>query len=217
MHRKLIHWMGLTGVLALLSYASAVIFSPAAYPGYDWMAQAVSDLSAASSPSRGLWNQLAAFYDVGSVVCATCVAIYVSDHRLSGRLFRVGIYLFALMCWVSNVGYAAFPLSDAGKDIASFQEVMHIVVTVLVVLLSITSLICLLVNGFGDGRANGIGICAAIALLMMLVGAIGQGIVSPQYFGVVERFSVFSAVGFNAVLGFNLFCGFKGLEGIENG
>jgi hypothetical protein len=34
---------------------------------------------------------------------------------------------------------------------------------------------------------------------------------------VVERFSVFSAVGFNAVLGINLFCGFKGMGGIEHG
>ena len=30
----------------------------------------------------------------------------------------------------------------------------------------------------------------------------------PQYFGVVERFSVFAAVGFNAVLGVCLFEGF---------
>ena len=43
---------------------------------------------------------------------------------------------------------------------------------------------------------------------MMMVGAIGQGTVPQQYFGVVERFSVFAAVGFNAVLGVYLFEGF---------
>lgn len=108
------------------------------------------------------------------------------------------------MTWVSNVGYAAFPLPDGGKEIASFQETMHIVVTVLVVVLSVASLVCLIVNGYRDRRTKGLGICAAIALAMMLVGAFGQGIVDPRYFGVVERFSVFSAVGFNAVLGINL-------------
>ena len=51
MNRKLIHWFGLTGLLALISYAAAVIFSPMAYPGYNWMAQAVSDLSAETAPS----------------------------------------------------------------------------------------------------------------------------------------------------------------------
>ena len=40
--------LGLLGIVSLLSYTAAVVFSPLAYPGYDWMAQAVSDLSAAA-------------------------------------------------------------------------------------------------------------------------------------------------------------------------
>ena len=211
MQRKLIQWLGLTGILALLSYTAAVVFSPLAYPGYNWMAQAVSDLSADSAPSRGLWNQLAALYGVGSVVCATCAAIFVSERKLSSWLFRVGVYLFAGMNWVSNVGYAMFPLADSGKEIASFQEIMHMVVTILVVVLSIASLVCLIVNAFKDKNARGIGIWATVALLMMMAGSIGTGIVPPEYFGVVERFSVFAAVGFNAVLGWYLFNGFKGV------
>ncbi len=208
MNRKLINWFGLTGLLALLSYAAAVILSPMAYPGYNWMAQAVSDLSAETAPSRILWNRLAAFYGTGSVVCATCVAIYVSEERLSTSLFRAGIYLFAAMNWVSAVGYKMFPLADAGKEIASFQEVMHIIVTALVVLLSIVSLVLLIISGIRNANARKIGILAAIALAMMMIGSIGTGVVPPQYFGIVERFSVFAAVGFNAVLGLFLFNGF---------
>ena len=56
MNRKLIQWLGLTGVVALLSYTAAVLFSPLAYPDYDWMAQAVSDLSAETAPSKMLWT-----------------------------------------------------------------------------------------------------------------------------------------------------------------
>ncbi len=209
MRRKLIQWLGLTGILALLSYTAAVVFSPRAFPEYNWIAQAVSDLSADSAPSRGLWNRLAAFYGVGSVVCATCAAIFVSERMISSRLFRVGIYLFAGMNWVSNVGYAMFPLADSGKEIASFQEIMHMVVTILVVFLSIASLVCLIVNGFRDRRTKGIGVWAGVALLMMMAGSIGSGIVPAEYFGVAERFSVFAAVGFNAVLGMYLFNGFK--------
>lgn len=40
----------------------------------------------------------------------------------------------------------------------------------------------------------------------MLVGALGMKIVPAAYFGVVERFSVFAATGFNAALGIHLFC-----------
>ena len=101
-----------------------------------------------------------------------------------------------------------FPLADSGKENASFQEIMQIVVTGAVVLLSIVSLVCLIIAGFRKGGIHGIGIWAAVALLMMMVGAIGQGAVPPEYFGIVERFSVFAAVGFIAVCGIYLFIGF---------
>ena len=42
---------GLTGAFAFLSYASMVFFSPLAYPGYDWMTMAVSELSASGAAS----------------------------------------------------------------------------------------------------------------------------------------------------------------------
>ena len=208
MNRRLINWIGLTGVAALLSYTLAVVLSPSAFPGYNWMEQAVSDLSAESAPSRMLWNRLAALYSVCSVVCATCVSVYVSENRVSSGLFRIGMHLFTVMNWVSHVGYAMFPLADSGKEITSFQEVMHIVVTAAVVLLSIASLVCLVIAGFRKDGIRGIGIWAAAALLMMMIGAIGQKAVPPQYFGIVERFSVFAAVGFNAVCGIYLFRGF---------
>lgn len=209
MNRKQIQWLGLTGVAALLSYTAAVLFSPLAYPGYDWMAQAVSDLSAETAPSKVLWNQLAAPYNICGVVCATCVSVYVSEHKISSRLFRVGITLFTIMNWVSAVGYGMFPLADGGKEIASFQEGMHIAVTALVVALSIASLVILIVAGCRRKGVKGIGIWAAAALGMMLIGSVGTGVAPPQYFGIVERFSVFAAVGFNAVLGLYLFGGFR--------
>lgn len=205
MKKKLINLSGLTGVISLISYALAVIFAPLAYPGYNWMAQAVSDLSAEAAPSRLLWNQLAAAYNVCSPVCMMCVSIFVSDKKVSTKLFRLGIYLFAIMNWISAIGYRMFPLTDSGKEISTFQEKMHIVITIAVVLLSISSLTILIVAGFKKNGMKGIGIWASIALAMMLIGAIGKSAVSPDYFGIVERFSVFAAVGFNAVLGAYLF------------
>ena len=64
MKKSLVQKLGLLGVVSFLSYAAAVAFAPLAYPGYDWMAQAVSNLSAANAPSLSLWNQLSSLYDV---------------------------------------------------------------------------------------------------------------------------------------------------------
>ena len=85
MKQRLIHWLGLTGILALLSYTAAVVLSPTAYPGYNWMAQAVSDLSAEAAPSRQLWSRLAAPYNLCGVVCATSVALFVIAGLLGSR------------------------------------------------------------------------------------------------------------------------------------
>ena len=209
MERKLINWMGLLGIISLISYVLAVIISPMAYPGYNWMEQAVSDLSADNAPSKALWDQLSALYGSCGIVSVTCASVFVADNRVSSRLFRTGIYLFAIMTWVSEVGYRMFPLVDVGKEIASFQEVMHIVVTALVVMLSITSLLVLIIAGFRQSEVRTLGRLAAIALAMMMIGAIGTGIAPTQYFGIVERCSVFAATGFNGILGWYLFRGFE--------
>ena len=209
MRRQLINWMGLAGIVSLLSYTAAVVLTPLAYPGYDWASQAVSDLSAATAPSRALWDQLASPYGVCSVVSATCASIYVTEREVSTKTFRRGVCLFALMRWVSEVGYGLFPLSEAGTGMTAFQDVMHVyVVTALVVLLSIVSLSLLIVAGRRDRSVRKLGSAAALALAMMLAGAVGQGIVPHAFFGVVERFSVFAAVGYDAVLGTFLFRGF---------
>ena len=167
------------------------------------MAQAVSDLSAANAPSLALWNQLSALYNVCEVVCVTVVCIGIQGRKT--KLLRSGIYLFAVMEWISAVGYRMFPLSNSGYA-GAFQDVMHMAVTALVVLLSIVSLVIIIVAGAKSKSCRSYGVCAAVALAMMLVGAMGMKIVPAAYLGVVERFSVFAATGFNAALGIHLFC-----------
>lgn len=203
MKKTLIQKLGLLGILSFLSYTAAVIFSPLAYPGYNWMAQAVSDLSAADAPSLALWNQLSALYNVCEVVCATVVCIGMQGRKT--KLLRTGIYMFAVMEWISAVGYRMFPLSSSGYA-GAFQDIMHMVITAAVVLLSIISLVLIIIAGIKNKSCRSYGICAGIALFMMLVGAMGMKIVPADYFGIIERFSVFAATGFNAALGLHLFC-----------
>ena len=214
MNKKLINWIGLAGILSFISYLSATIFAPMAFPGYDWMSQAVSDLSAETAPSRMLWERISAFYNVGGIVCITCVSIFISENKVGTKLFRTGLYMFNIMELISCVGFKMFPLVNAGKDIASFQEIMHMVITALVVILSIASLTVLIVAGAKDKRLRNVGTIAAVALSMMFIGALGtaaiqNGALPQSCFGIVERFSLFSATGFNAVMGLFLFDGFK--------
>ena len=202
MKKSLTQKLGLLGVVSLLSYTAAVVFAPLAYPCYDWMAQAVSDLSAANAPSLSLWNQLSSLYNVCEVLSIMVVCIGIQGRKT--KLLRAGIYVFAEMEWISAVGFRMFPLSDSGYA-GTFQDKMHIFATALVVLLSIASLVIIIIAGIRDKSCRSYGICAAVALGMMLIGALGMKIVPSKYFGIVERFSVFAATGFNAALGIHLF------------
>ena len=207
MNRSLVNYLGLLGVVSLLSYVAAVVFSPLAYPGYDWKSQAVSDLSATNAPSKMLWQQLSALYSSCGIVCVTLVCVYIQGKLT--KTLRVGINLFAIMNWISTIGYSMFPLSDSGNA-GTLRDIIHIyVVTVLVVLLSIASLVTIMIGGFSsNGKYLSLAIWAAVSLLMMFTGAIGTNIVQKEYFGIVERFSVFAATGFTAVLGIYMYRGF---------
>lgn len=207
MRKSLIQKLGLLGIVSLLSYTAAVLFSPLAYPGYDWMAQAVSDLSAENAPSKMLWDQLSSLYGVCGMISVMMVCVFIQGKL--NRTLRAGIYLFAGMNWVTNVGYAMFPLSDSGYA-GTLQDIMHVyVVTASVVLLSIASLVVIMVGGYRDKKYRSLALWATAALVLMLMGAVGTNVVPPEFFGIPERFSVFAATGFNAVLGIYLFRGFE--------
>lgn len=114
------------------------------------------------------------------------------------------------MNWISCAGYTMFPLSKSGNG-GNFQDIMHIyVVTILVVLLSIISLVMIIVGGLYLIENRALVLWALLALAFMILGAIGINSVPHEFFGIPERFSVFAATGFNAVLGVYLFNGFKG-------
>ena len=207
MKRTLANYLGLLGLVSLLSYAAAVVFAPRAYPGYDWLSMAVSDLSAESAPSRTLWNQLSALYMPCGIVCCTVSCIAIAGKY--SPILRIGIYLFSVMNWVSAVGYVMFPLTDAGTP-NGFQNAMHLVVTGAVVALSIGSLVLIILGGCIQKQCRSLGGWAAAALLMMMFGAVGVNLLPSGYFGLAERFSTFAAVGFNAVLGIYLYNNFPG-------
>ena len=203
MKKTLPQKLSLLGVVSFLSYSAAVAFSPRVYPGYNWMAQAVSDLSAANAPSLALWNQLSSLYNACELVSVMMVCVALQGRK--SRLLRAGVYVFAAMEWVSAVGFRMFPLSASGYA-GSFQDQMHLLATGLVVALSIASLTMIIIAGIRERSCRSYGVCAGIALGMMLVGALGMQLVPAAYFGVVERFSVFAATGFNAALGIHAFC-----------
>lgn len=207
---KRLRYFGLLGVISLLSYTVMVVFSPLAYPGYDWLSMAVSDLSAEGAPSQALANQLNALFGLCGLVSIMAVTLAVYGCR--SKIMKAGIYFFAAMEWVCNVGYDLFPWINNASS-SHPKNIMHLVVTVLVVVLSLISLILI---GIGARKElPSLSIWAWMSLIAMLMGPIGTAFFPKSVFGLFERFSTFSAVVFNAVLGIYLFQG-RFTEGKKN-
>lgn len=196
--RKIINWLCLTGILSLIFYILHDVVGTLNYPGYNWTREAVSDLTATDSPVYGIAHSLSLVYGILSCLCSLLVCILVKKEEK--KTFRLGVYLFTTMNFISAIGYSLFPLSSKGYD-GSFQSFMHVyVITIAVVLLSIISLILISVGAF-KSKKKLLGTLSIVALLLMFFGAAGSGILPKSVFGIVERFSTYSAVVFTMVLG----------------
>ena len=176
MIEKRLRILGILGILSLLSYTAMVVFSPLAYPGYDWMSMAVC---------------------VGVAGCKS-------------KVLKLGIYFFAAMEWACNVGYSLFPwVNDAPTS--NSQNVMHLAVTVIVVVFSLISLV-LVAIGARMEQIKSLSIWAIVCLVAMLIGPMGTAFLPKAVFGLFERFSTFSAVVFNCVLGVYLMKGYFSMK-----
>ena len=197
MIRRMSLWACICGILSVIFYVLHDVIGAANYPGYHWTTQAVSDLTALNAPSFPIARGLSGIHGIFTAVCCSFLCVMLKDTRKS---LRIGIYLFTAMHAVSAIGYSLFPLSGSGYD-GSVQSFIHVyIVTVTVVLLSIVSLVLISAGSFRDRRKS-LGFVSLAALVCMFFGAVGSTNLPKEIFGVVERFSTYSAVVFTGVLG----------------
>ncbi len=206
--KKLINWLCLTGIVSVIFYLLHDIIGAMSYPGYNWMKQAVSDLTASDAPSFVIASGFVTVYKIFNCLCCALLCILIKDEKK--KTLRLGVYLFSIMNFVSAIGYALFPLTSAGYD-HTIESFIHVyVLTVIVVVLSIGSLILISIGSLkGKDKHKLLGILAIVSLVLMFIGAVGSANVPKEIFGIFERFSTYSAVVFTAILGLYGFKVFK--------
>ncbi|MCL2008179.1 MAG: DUF998 domain-containing protein [Treponema sp.] len=198
-NRNLANRFCLSGIIGLVFYILHDLVGAMYYPNYNRMSQAVSDLTAIDAPSFVIASGLSSIYGIFSCLCCSMVCIVVQNR--ANKFLRLGVYLFTAMNFISAIGYLLFPLSGSGYA-GNFQDIIHLyVVTALVVVLSVASLGLIAVGGLKSKGHKPLAIIALFSLGFMVMGVIGVNTVPPVYFGILERFSVYSAVVFNAALG----------------
>ena len=198
--RKILQWISLFGVLGVIFYMIHVFVGASLYPGYSHMSQAISDLTADRAASASVAKIFSRLYGICMVV--GCVAMSMYFRNKCNKIFYRGLIVFTLMQIISAVGYSIFPLTkatDSTTTIMEFQDIMHLVITALVVLMTIISLILLAVGAYKE-KIGWFVIIAVLTLICLALGGIGTGVFSEAYLGVFERINIFSLQLFSSIL-----------------
>ncbi|WP_158626128.1 DUF998 domain-containing protein [Arsenicitalea aurantiaca] len=201
--------MALTRVLLACGIVGAVFFlamdvvaSFWLYPGYDYTAQQVSELSAIGAPSRDFWMTMGIPYAALSFAFALGVwRAGAGRRRITATAVLLALFAFNSLVW----GWVA-PMHMRGAAFSG-TDAMHIVLTVVAVALMALFMI---VGGSAFGR--GFRLFSMLTLAAMLVAggvvgtqipAIAQGLPTP-WMGLVERISVYAPSLWITVLAFML-------------
>ncbi|MDR1839529.1 MAG: DUF998 domain-containing protein [Treponema sp.] len=198
-NKKLTEIFSLFGVIGVFFYFLHVILGTLFYEGYNPMAQAISDLTASNSPSKNIARPFSFFYGIFTVIFSTYFFVYFKQKI--NRCVTFGAGFFCSMTIVSFLGYTFFPLSESGYA-GTFQDIMHMAVTVAVVLLTIVSLILFMIGFFRTQNIKYLGIVSLCTFLLLLTGAMLLNIFPKELFGIAERINVYSVVIYTGILSF---------------
>ena len=172
------------GLASTLLYFGIDALGALSYPGYDYAAQTISEMSAVGAPTRALLAPLYLLYTVLLLVFAFGVRAVAAGNR---RLRITG----ALLAAVGFVGLAGafFPMQMRGNAPA-FTDLMHVAYG------AVNSLLLVLAIAFGAsafGRA--FRLYSLATMLVMLASGVGTFLLAPAvatdaptpYLGIIER------------------------------
>jgi len=194
---KIVILIPFIGILSVILYFLHVILGEIFYEGYNPLAQAVSDLTASNSPSKNIARPFSAFYGLFSVTFSIGFFVYLKNK--TNKAVTASSFIFCIMNTISFFGYTFFPLSEPGYA-GAFQDKMHMIVTVSVVLLTIASLVLFSIGFLRAKEHKWLGIISICTLLILMTGAMLINILPKEYFGVAERINVYSIILYTGVL-----------------
>jgi hypothetical protein len=181
------------GILSSLFYIGLDIFASIQWEGYNYIAQAFSELTAVEAPTRPLMVFGSVVYNLLVIACA--VGVWKSADR-KRTLYMVAVFL-AAHAVTGFIGGVVFPMHSRGQTAMTLTDVMHITATMAEVL-SLLLLIGFGAAAFGKGfRFYSIGTILLLILGGTLAGLDGSrvaaGLPTP-WLGVTERINIYASM-----------------------
>lgn len=180
------------GMVGILFYFSHTLLGRILWAQYDPVTMDISSLTAEGAPNATLLRVLTTVYGLFMIAFAT--GMVLKAFRKFGDPVRAGSVTLLIMEVVSMFGYMLFPLSG-DKTVLTFGNLMHIVVTAIVVLTTIACGFLLAAGFLKREELKWLGVFTLVmAVLITLTGLMTPiGIAAGwNILGVTERVSIYS-------------------------
>lgn len=191
--KKKLRLLSLSGAIGVAFYTAHVIIGGFLWDGYSHVRQTISELTATGAPNADFLRVLTAVYGLLLVIFAICTYVIFRKKKLS-KISILGAFLLIIMEFFSFAGYSLFPLDQAGS-LADFQNIMHIIVTAVVVICTIASSYCIGIGLMRSSRHRKIGVFIFICAIIITVSGIMTPVIMANKLlisGLTERINIFS-------------------------
>ncbi|MEQ8156980.1 MAG: DUF998 domain-containing protein [Clostridiaceae bacterium] len=124
------------GMIGVAGYMLHTIIGNLLWTEYNPITTDISSLTAVGAPNAQLLGYFTTTYAVCTILFAA--GMIMKSFRKYHSITRAGYIIMMIMQLTSLIGYSLFPLTG-DKTVMNFQNMMHIVVTAIVVFTTITS------------------------------------------------------------------------------
>lgn len=136
LYAKLEKYLLPLGMVGVIFYFIHTILGNILWSEYNPITMDISSLTAVGSPNAELLSVFTTIYAICMILFV--MSMIMKSFRKYGKLVKSGYIILLIMEITSAFGYGMFPL-EGDKTIMTFQNMMHIIVTVIVVFTTIAA------------------------------------------------------------------------------
>lgn len=180
------------GMVGVLFYFAHTTIGRILWKEYNPITTDISSLTSDIAPNSSLLRVFTLVYGICMILFV--LGMIIKSFKQYHSLLKIGYIIMMIMQLTSTIGYSLFPLSGDKTDM-NFQNMMHIIVTVIVVFTTICSSFLISIGYLKQEKIKRLGnFTLALAILITIFGVFNPISMSLKLniLGLTERLVVYT-------------------------
>ena len=200
--KKISKYLLSLGMVGVLFYIAHTIIGRILWKSYNPITTDISSLTADGAPNANLLRIFTNVYSICMILFV--IALLKKSFEKYHSLLKTGCIILLIMQLTSSFGYSLFPLTGNEREM-NFQNMMHIIVTIIVVFTTIASSFFISFGYLKQEKMKELGRLSLImAILITLFGSLNPIGMSLQLniLGLTERLAIYTIQAFMFILSY---------------